>query len=414
MTTSLPPKQSIRQGIFSRNPGFAAFILVRLTTALAVQVQTVAVGWQVYDISRDPFDLGLVGLTQFLPALALILVTGAVADRFPRGMVMGAALAVQAASATALLLVALAGPTQVWPIFLVMAIFGTARAFYNPAQLAVIPNIVSRPELASAVGLNSMALKVAMISGPVLGGLLYILSSAAAYAAALALFLAAALLSLRIPRIAVRQQSVEAMERSLVAGFRYLRVNRIVLGAISLDMFAVFMGGVTALLPVFARDILFVGPLGLGLLRACPAIGAIPIAFYLSIRPLRDRAGWMMFAAVAVFGLATIVFGLSTAPWLSALALLVVGAADVLSANVRQTIIQLMTPDHMRGRVSAISMVFVGVSNEVGEFRSGTMATFAGAVPAVVLGGAGTIAVAALWAKWFPQLLGVRHLGDRQ
>ena len=385
----------------------------RLASSFAMQIQTVAVGWQVYDLTRDPLDLGFVGLSQFLPALLLVLVTGAVADRFRRRTIMAVCVAIEALCAVALVVFTEIGISSAVPIFIVLAAFGTARAFYGPAQQSLLPNIVPTRMLSSAIALNSLSWQVATITGPVAGGLLYGIAPEVAYGTAAVLFFLGGILILLVPRPDQRTIREPATFETIVAGFRYIWREKIVLGAISLDLFAVLLGGATALLPVYARDILEVGPWGLGLLRTGPAIGAVTVAIYLTVHPLRDHAGLLMFFFVGVFGVGTVVFGISTAVWLSVLALIVMGGADMVSVYIRETLIQLWTPDNVRGRVNAVNGVFVGASNELGEFRAGVSAWLFGAVPAVVIGGLGTIVVTGLWFYWFPELRRTRRLSGR-
>ena len=396
-----------------RHAPFMRYWVSRLASSFAAQIQTVAVGWQVYDLTRDPFDLGLVGLSQFAPALLLVLVTGAVADRFRRRTIMAVCVAIEALCAVALLVFAGIGIPSAVPIFIVLVAFGTARAFYGPAQQSLLPNIVPTPMLSSAIALNSLSWQAATITGPVAGGLLYGLGPEIAYGTAAVLFLLAGVLILTVPRPDQRIVVQPATWETIAAGFRYIWHEKIVLGAISLDLFAVLLGGATALLPVYARDILQTGPWGLGLLRTGPAIGAVAVAIYLTMHPLRDHAGLLMFLFVGIFGAGTVVFGISTAVWLSVLALIVMGAADMVSVYVRETLIQLWTPDHVRGRVNAVNGVFVGASNELGEFRAGISAAIFGTVPAVVIGGVGTIGVTMLWAYLFPALRRARYLSGR-
>lgn len=396
-----------------QNASFMKYWFSRLASGFAVQIQTVAVGWQVYDMTRDPLDLGLVGLSQFLPALLLVLVTGAVADRYRRRTIMAVCLGLEAVCAAALLFFSATGMDDVWLIFLILAGFGTARAFYGPAQQSLLPNIVPTEMLGNAIALSSTGWQIATIVGPVTGGLLYGISPETAYVTATALLVVSGVLILLVPRPAQKSVNQPATWETIVAGFRYIWHEKIVLGAISLDLFAVLLGGATALLPVYARDILEVGPWGLGLLRAGPAIGAIVVALYLTTHSVRDHAGTLMFGFVALFGLATVVFGISTLVWLSVLALVVMGGADMVSVYIRETLIQLWTPDQVRGRVNAVNMVFIGASNELGEFRAGVSAALIGTVPAVVLGGIGTVAVAAIWYRVFPELRRARHLDGR-
>jgi MFS family permease len=400
---------STAESIF-RHRGFAYYWTARLIATFAVQFISVAVGWQVYDLTRDPFDLGLVGLVQFLPSLLLVLVTGAAADRYNRRRIMAICIAAEILCALALLILTIGGEHRVWPIFLVLAGFGIARAFLGPAVQSLLPNLVPAAELSTAIAWNSSSWQIATISGPVIGGLLYGLAPEAPYALAAVLMAVSIGLVTLIPKPAQKTVPEPASWESLGAGFRYIWGEKVVLGAISLDLFAVLLGGATALLPAYARDILDVGPWGLGLLRAGPGIGALVVAIWLARRPIRDQAGLIMFACVAGFGAFTCVFGASTLPWLSIVALALMGAFDMVSVYIRETLIQLWTPDALRGRVNAVNMVFVGASNEVGEFRSGISASLIGVVPAVVVGGLGTMAVAGLWSTWFPQLRRIRHL----
>lgn len=396
-----------------RHSAFLRFWAARFLTTFATQIVSVGVGWQVYDLTRDPFDLGLVGVIQFIPALLLVLVTGVVSDRFGRRRVMGLSILLESLCAVALLVLTLRGLTGVMPIFAVLAVFGIARAFFGPASASLVANLVPPEDFANAVAWNSSAWQTATIVGPVAGGLLYGLSASAAYGVAAMLMVAASILIFSIPKPKQHSETDRPTLETLFAGFRYIWREKIVLGAISLDLFAVLLSGAVALLPVYARDILHLGPWGLGLLRAAPGIGALTVAVWLAGHPLRDHAGRIMFVFVALFGVFTVVFGLSTVPWLSIAALAMLGATDMISVYVRETLIQLWTPDNVRGRVNAVNMVFVGASNELGEFRAGMMAAAFGTVHAVVFGGVGAIAVAGLWAYMFPALRKVRRLDGR-
>ncbi|MBS3649979.1 MFS transporter [Pseudaminobacter sp. 19-2017] len=396
-----------------RHRSFLVFWSARFLATFATQIVSVAVGWQIYDLTRDPFDLGLVGIIQFIPSLLLVLVTGAIADRFGRRHIMGLSASLEALCALALLLLSFHGLAGPGPIFAVLAVFGLARAFFGPAAASLVANLVPSKDFANAVAWNSSAWQTATIVGPVAGGLLYGISAEAAYGVATALMAASTVLIFVIPRPAQRSGTERPTLDTLFAGFRYIWKEKVVLGAISLDLFAVLLSGAVALLPVYARDILVLGPWGLGLLRAAPGVGAILVAIWLAGHPLRDKAGVILLVFVALFGVSTVVFGLSTATWLSILALALVGATDMVSVYVRETLIQLWTPDEVRGRVNAVNMVFVGASNELGEFRAGMMAAWIGTVPAVVFGGAGAIAVAGLWSWLFPKLRKVRHLDGR-
>jgi MFS family permease len=396
-----------------RHGAFLRYWTARFLTTFAAQIVSVAVGWQIYDLTRDPFDLGLVGVIQFTPSLLLVLVTGAAADRFGRRLIMGLSSLLEAACALTILLLTLRGLTGPAPIFAILAVLGVARAFFGPASSSLVANLVPSEDFANAVAWNSSAWQTATIIGPVAGGLLYGVSAEAAYGTALAFMLTAALLVLSIPKPAQRTAGDKPTLETLFAGFGYIRREKVVLGAISLDLFAVLLSGASALLPVYARDILELGPWGLGMLRAAPSFGAIFVALWLAGHPIRERAGLLMFAAVVLWGALTIVFGISTTTWLSILMLALMGATDMVSVYVRETLIQLWTPDDLRGRVSAVNLVFIGASNELGEFRAGMMASAIGTVPAVVFGGVGAIAVAGLWAWLFPQLRTVKHLAGR-
>ncbi len=397
-----------------RHGAFLRYWLSRFFGTFSTEIVSVAVGWQVYNLTGSQFDLGLIGLVQFLPSLLLVLITGVTADRFGRRLIMGLAVLLEAVCAATLLLFTWAGLTSALPIFGVLLAFGVARAFFGPASASLVANLVPAEDFANAVAWNSSAWQTATIVGPVAGGLLYGLSADAAYGTATVLMLTAAALVFSIPK---PPQMAGAGEKptleTLLAGFRYIWKEKIVLGAISLDLFAVLLSGAVMLLPVYAKDILAVGPWGLGLLRAAPGIGAILVAVWLAGHPIRDHAGTVLLIFVALFGVVTIVFGVSTITWLSILALALLGATDMVSVYVRETVIQLWTPDAVRGRVNAVNSVFVGASNELGAFRAGTMAALIGTVPAVVFGGVGAIAVAGIWAYAFPALRNVRRLDGR-
>jgi MFS family permease len=390
-------------------PAFSLFFTGKFLAAFCAQIVSVAVGWQVYDITRNPLDLGLVGLAQFAPAILLVLVTGTVADRFNRKRIMLACILAEIACTAGLLALTLAGNREVWPILAILVGFGTARAFLGPASQSILPNLVRPEHLPNALAFNTMSWQIATIGGPVAGGLAYALGAPFAYGLAIAL-MAAGLVLLA----AMRAPAQVAQERGgwtdVVAGFAYVWRARIILGAISLDLFAVLLSGATALLPAYARDVLHVGPEGLGLMRAAPGVGAIIVALVLTVRPIRDHAGVIMFVTVALFGLATAVFGLSTSLWLSVAALIVMGGSDMVSVYIREILVQLATPDAVRGRVNAVNMVFVGASNELGEFRAGVMGHLIGIVPAVTLGGIAAVGVAGLWAWLFPELRRARRL----
>jgi MFS family permease len=391
-------------------PSFRLFWSGGFLATFAAQIISVAVGWHIYDLTRNPLHLGYVGLVQFLPALLLVLVTGLAADRFNRRAIMGLCLAAEAAVALSLLWLVLAGSRDVLPIFALLVVIGIARAFFNPASDSILPNIVPRAAFANAIALNSSSWQIATVMGPVTGGLIYGLGADVAFGAALALLVIAAVAIFLIPRPARRETKEPASLETMLAGIRYIRSQKIVLGAISLDLFAVLLGGAVALMPVYARDILKTGPWGLGLMRAAPGIGAITVALWLARNPVRDHAGKTLFLFVAGFGLFTAVFGMSELAWLSILALMLLGACDMVSVYIREVLLQLWTPDEVRGRVNAVNRVFVGASNELGEFRAGLVAYWLGAVIAVTGGGLATMGIAALWPRLFPELRNARYL----
>ncbi|WP_159588237.1 MFS transporter [Chelativorans xinjiangense] len=393
------------------NPGFPSLVAALFLGGFAIQIQTVAVGWQVYDLTGDPFQLGLVGLSQFAPALALVLFTGAVSDRLSRRLVMSTCLAMMAFVAGGLAYLAWIGNRSTLPIFTLILMFGAVRAFYNPARQSIVTNIVEPEHLPRALATNNSAHQIATICGPVAGGLLYGLSPVAAYGMAFLFLFGAAVLIIRLPRI--RQQISRARRdwSEMMAGFRFIREKRIILGAISLDLFVVLLGGAIALLPVYARDVLDIGSVGLGFLRAAPALGAVMVGLFLIGHPITRNAGRIMFAAVAGFAVFTFVFALSKVVWLSVLCLILIGAFDVVSVLIRSTLIQLHTPDDLRGRVNAVNQVFIGASNEVGGFRAGTTAALFGPVLAVAGGAIVALGICGVWYRAFPELREVAHLG---
>lgn len=387
-----------------KHSSYTLFFFARFLGAFATQIVSVSVGWQMYDQTGSAFYLGLIGLFQFLPSLVLMLVTGSVADRYNRRAIVAICMIVSALCGGALLGLTLADAFSPIPVFGILIVFGIERAFNAPAVQSLAPNLVPEADLGNAIAWNSTSWQTASIVGPVVGGLLYGLSATTAYSVALVFFVASALLIFLVKRPAQKKSSEAINWGTILAGFRFILSEKVVLGAISLDLFAVLLGGAVALMPIFARDILVLGPWGLGMLRAAPGIGAILVAVALASYPVRHNAGLLMFAGVALFGLGTLIFGLSETAWISIAALMLMGAADMASVYVRETLIALWTPDEVRGRVNAVNMVFVGASNELGEFRAGTMASVMGPVPAVVIGGVGTLAVAVLWAVGFPQL----------
>ena len=396
-----------------RIPAFRAFWLARLTSTIAQMAMIIVIGWQVYDLARETMDLkaaalrlGLIGLVQFAPLFILTLVTGWTADRVDRRLIARAAVALELACAMALAWFAWRGTTTFAALYIVAALLGFARAFAGPALGALAPNLVPRKILPNAIALSSIAWQSGAIVGPALGGYLYAWAPVAPYAASSLLF-GAALAGLFAIGPVQRAEAMAATPNpwaQMVEGLRYVRHNRLVLGAISLDLFAVLLGGATAMLPVFARDVLHAGPQGLGHLRAAPAIGATLTAAFFAVRPLKTHVGVKMLAAVAIFGVATVVFGLSRSMPLSLACLALLGAADMFSVYVRQSLIQLYTPDAMRGRVGAVSSLFISASNELGEAESGFLGAIIGPVAAVIAGGVGAILVVVYWAWRFPEL----------
>jgi MFS family permease len=395
-----------------RIAAFRNFWLARLTATIGQMAMVIVIGWQVYDIARDTMGLkeatlrlGIIGVVQFVPLFVLTLVTGWAADRVDRRWIARASVALELGCAVALAAFAWAGTTTLIVLYAVAALLGVARAFAGPALGALAPNLVPRKILPRAIALSSIAWQTGAILGPALGGYLYAAAPFAPYAASAALFVVS-LGGLFAIRPVERSEIARGPSpwAQMVEGLRYVRHNKLVLGAISLDLFAVLLGGATAMLPVFARDVLHAGPEGLGHLRAAPAIGATLTAAYFSLRPLKHNVGVKMLAAVGVFGLATVIFGLSRSMPLSLACLGLLGAADMFSVYVRQSLIQLYTPDEMRGRVGAVSSLFISASNELGEAESGFLGALIGPVAAVIAGGVGAIGVVVLWAWWFPQL----------
>jgi len=388
------------------HPAFVRYLFARFLIVVALEMQSVAVGWQVYEITHRAFALGLVGLAQFLPGMVLFLVSGHAADRFDRRKLLIVCDVGFTVCSVSLLAVALRGSPRVASIYAVLVIFGVVRSFSSPANRALIPALVPAEHFPSAVAWNASMFQCATILGPALGGVFYaLLRGPEAVYALSALSEAVAIAALLQIRVATHLRARERLSlRVAFAGLRYIWREKLLLGSISLDLFAVLLGGAVALLPVFAREILKTGPWGLGLLRAAPGVGAAAMALLLAHRPLRARAGKTMLWCVAGFGAFTILFGLSHSMTLSLISLLLVGATDMVSVVVRATLIQIATPDEMRGRVNAVDMVFIGASNELGEFESGLTAQWLGAVPAVVLGGIGALAVTAIWAWGFPEL----------
>ena len=397
---------------------FRFYWAARFSTTIAQNAMVVVIGWQVYDISRGvlkmnakeaAFQLGMVGVAQFLPLAILTLVTGWTADRVDRRWIGRIVMLLEGACAAWLAYLAMHGTTTLAAIYVVAVMLGVCRAFANPAIGALAPNLVPPEVLPTAIAASSIAWQTGAIAGPALGGYLYAASHDAPYVVSTILFLisASSLMFIRpIPKTSLDGKGNPW--RQMIDGLHYVRRNRIVLGAISLDLFAVLLGGATAMLPIYARDILKVGASGLGHLRAAPAVGSAAMAFYFSVRPLRRNVGIKMLIAVAIFGACTVGFGLSRWMPFSLVCLAVLGACDMLSVYVRQSLIQIWTPNEMRGRVGAVSTLFISGSNELGEAESGLLAALIGAVPAVVLGGFGAIGVTLLWSRLFPELVRAR------
>ena len=395
--------------LFGHRP-FLLYFWARVFSEFSAQMLTVAVGWQVYELTSSAFDLGMVGLMQFIPTAILTFAAGHAADRYDRKRVVQICQVVAGLTAAFLAWGSFGGWLTVPEIFAAVAVLGVAGAFESPAAAALLPGVAPEGVLQKATALSTGAFHVATISGPALGGLAYAVSPGAPYAVIAAFWVLAGLLNGAI-RL---QRAVTAKEpptwAALFAGVGFVRSNRAIFGTISLDLFAVLLGGATALLPIYARDILQTGPWGLGILRAAPAVGALLMTAVLTRYTIKRRVGMRMFQAVIVFGLATVVFGFSELMWLSIIALAVMGAADTVSMVIRISLVQLATPDAMRGRVSAVNFLFINASNQLGEFESGMTAALFGAMPAVVIGGVGTVAVALLWMKLFPTLRDVERL----
>ena len=392
-----------------RHSAYSRYFFSRFCTSLGAQIVSVSVGWQIYDQTQNAALLGWIGLVQFLPALILVVVTGVTADRFGRRNVMGIAVFIEMACALAILGLALSGRFEPFWVLGALTIFGIARAFYSPASSSLAVNLVPKEDFANAVGWITASWQLASILGPVLGGLIYGIGAPIAYGTAVILFLLSGAVILTIPKPAQKSAKEPTTLKTLLGGFSYVWKEKVVLGAISLDLFAVLLGGAVAAANLRA-DILELGPSGLGLLRAAPGVGAVVMIGIITAFPIRNHAGIILFVCVALFGLATVVFGASTLAWLSILALALIGAFDMVSVYIREILLQLWTPDDVRGRVNAVNSVFLGASNELGEARAGFMAHFYGAVFTVVAGGAAAIGVAAAWSFLFPAIRKTRYL----
>ncbi len=393
------------------HPGFVLFQVARFLIVSAVEMQAVAVGWQVYEITKRPLDLGYVGLAQFLPAILLFPISGHASDRFERSKVLSVCYAGYAVCFALLLWLTERGVPSMRAIYVVLVLIGIVRSFNSTASRSILPQLVPQKHFPNAVAWNASIFQAATILGPSFGGIVYAAfhGPSAVYLIAMITGIGATISSFRIkPEVKARPREPMTM-KTVFAGLHYIWNKKLILGAISLDLFAVLLGGAVALLPVYAREILHTGPWGLGLLRTAPGVGAAVMAVLLAHRPLRGKSGPTLLWAVAGFGVFTIVFGISRSLILSLVALFLLGASDMISVIIRATLTQLATPDEMRGRVTAVDMIFIGTSNEFGQFESGITAQWLGTVPAVILGGVGTLVVIALWAWWFPEL---RRAGD--
>ena len=408
MSTVMPASA----GALLTQRSFLLFLLSRSLSRFSSQIGAVAIGWQIYELTGSALDLGMVGLVQFLPTALLVFVAGHAADRYERKRVMQACQLVEALTALFLSWGSYAGWLTEVHIFIATAVLGTAGAFESPATAALLPLIAPAGSLQRATALSSGSAQIATITGPALGGLAYAVSPALAYGVMMLfwLFGMAFAGAIRLAQSAEPEAKEQATSDDLFAGVRFIRGNPAILGTISLDLFAVLFGGVTALLPIYARDILQTGPLGLGILRAAPAVGALLMTVMLARHAISRRVGMRMFQAVIIFGVATLVFAISHWMWLSLLALAILGAADTVSVVIRFSLVQLATPNEMRGRVGAVNFLFINASNQLGQFESGVTAALFGTIPAAVLGGVATVAVALLWMRLFPTLRDVERL----
>jgi MFS family permease len=409
MLTSQDPRQAGRAAF--THPNFVSYTLARFFIVLALEMQSVAVAWQVYEITKRPLDLGYVGLAQFAPGFILFLFAGHAADLFDRRQLLTWCYAGYGLCSVLLLAISWRAPQSVHLIYAVLVLVGICRSFSFPVSRAILPQLVPEEHFSNAVAWNSSIFQIATIAGPAVGGIAYALFHGpdAVYVIAVVVSIVSTIFTVRIHPLpqkesAARTSTREISLRTVLAGFRFIGEKKLILGSISLDMFAVLLGGSVALLPVYARTILHTGPWGLGLLRSAPGVGAALMAIAVAHRPIHRRAGVTMLLAVAGFGIFTIIFGLSHNLIISLIALFLTGAADMVSVIIRATLVQVATPDEMRGRVNAVDMLFIGVSNELGEFESGLTAQWFGTVPAVILGGVGTLAVIGIWAWAFPEL----------
>ena len=393
-----------------RDASFLFFLMSRSLSRFSSQVAAVAIGWQIYDITGSAFDLGMVGLVQFVPTALLVFVAGHAADRFERKRVVQLCQVAEALTALFLAMSTFGGWLDAVQIYMATFVIGIAGAFESPAIAALLPLIAPRGSLQRATAVSSGAAQIAVITGPAIGGLAYVFAPSLPYLIIVVLWLAGAILTGFLRPLQQATMKDASVDDDLYAGVRFIRNNPAILGTISLDLFAVLFGGVTALLPIYARDILQTGPLGLGILRAAPAVGALFMTIVLARHTINRHVGLRMFQAVIVFGVATVVFSLSPWMWLSVASLAILGAADTVSVVIRFSLVQLATPDEMRGRVGAVNFLFINASNQLGQFESGVTAALFGTVPSAVLGGIGTIAIALLWMKLFPSLRKVERL----
>lgn len=395
-----------------RHSAYRRYFTARFGGALAGNFLAVTVAWQIYDETGSALYLGLIGLVQFLPSLLLVLATGLAADKFGRRNIMGVSILMQMACGTALLIMTAADAFNVTIVLAIVTVMGIARAFYAPAASSLAVNLVPRSDFANAVGWNASSWQMATVLGPALGGLLTAISVSVAYGTAAVISLATALLIFSIPKPVQSRLMERTSLKTILGGFAYIWRTKIVLGAITLDLFAVLLGGAVALLPIYAKDVLMIGEAGFGLLRAAPGVGAILMVIVITSMDIRRHAGLILFVATAIFGALHVLFGYSTIVWVSVLALVLIGAFDMISVYVREALVQLWTPDDVRGRVSAVNSIVIGASNQLGEARAGFMAARLGTIFTVVAGGYLAIGVTALWALWFPSLRKVQNLEE--
>ena len=394
-----------------RQPSFRNYWVSRILASTSFQMLSVAIGWQMYDLTHDAFSLGLVGLAQFIPMVFLTFVVGQVADRFDRRKIVFFCQIIEAFIAGLLLYGNIDGWLGRDQILVAAAILGSCRAFEGPTSSALLPQLVPKKILQQAISLATTAGQTSQILGPMIGGLLFSIGASYVYSTATVALLVGAILTFMIrPEHEFVRKSEPVSLRSIFLGLEFIYRHPVILGTISLDLFAVLLGGATALLPIYAQDILHTGPWGLGLMRTAPAVGALIVSLVLAYYPLKNNIGLKLFGALAVFGLATMLFALSTSLIVSLFALFLIGGSDVISVVIRSSLVQLQTPDEMRGRVNAVNSLFIGTSNQLGEFESGTVAGLIGAVPAAFIGGVGTIIVAGLWMYLFPSLRRIRSL----